>query len=102
MYFWLRVQENQFKLANMAASGSQFSWPCKTLCIWELFRMTNNRNDNNSWFLLIAVCGTDDTPLMGTGCVDDGKDVQHVCGQCGVLFDVCYPIGADYIEPMNN
>jgi hypothetical protein len=39
---------------------------------------------------------------MGTGCVDDGKDVQHVCGQCGVLFDVCYPIGASYIEPMNN
>lgn len=53
-------------------------------------------------FLLSAVCGTDDTPLMGTGCVDDGKDVQHVCGQCGVLFDVCYPIGASYIEPMNN
>merc|ERR1712203_262503 len=49
-----------------------------------------------------AVCGTDDTPLMGTGCVDDGNDVLHVCGQCGVLFDVCYPIGADYIEPMNN
>merc|ERR1712238_52012 len=46
--------------------------------------------------------GTDATPLMGTGCVDDGKDVQHVCGQCGVLFDVCYPIGASYIEPMNN
>ena len=51
---------------------------------------------------LSAVCGTDDTPLMGTGCVDDGNDVLHVCGQCGVLFDVCYPIGADYIEPMNN
>ena len=39
---------------------------------------------------------------MGTGCVDDGNDVLHVCGQCGVLFDVCYPIGADYIEPMND
>merc|ERR1711936_897930 len=38
-----------------------------------------------------AVCGTDDTPLMGTGCVDDGNDVLKVCGQCGILFDVCYP-----------
>ena len=45
-----------------------------------------------------AVCGTDDTPLMGTGCVDDGKDVLHVCGQCGILFDVCYPIGTSYVE----
>jgi len=44
-----------------------------------------------------AVCGTDDTPLMGTGCVDDGNDVLKVCGQCGILFDVCYPIGAGYI-----
>ena len=36
-YFWLRVQENQFKLANMVASGSQFSWPCKALggCVYE-------------------------------------------------------------------
>jgi len=45
-----------------------------------------------------AVCGTDDTPLMGTGCVDDGKDVLTVCGQCGILFDTCYPIGAGYIS----
>merc|ERR1719369_82232 len=42
-------------------------------------------------------CGTDNTPLMGTGCVDDGNDVLTVCGQCGILFDTCYPIGADYI-----
>merc|ERR1712141_333979 len=47
-----------------------------------------------------VVCGTDDTPLMGTGCVDDGNDVLTVCGQCGVLFDVVYPIGTGYIaEP---
>jgi len=47
-----------------------------------------------------AVCGTDDTPLMGTGCVNDGKDVLTVCGQCGILFDVCYPIGTGYVaEP---
>ena len=43
-------------------------------------------------------CGTDNTPLMGTGCVDDGKDVVTVCGQCGVLFDTCYPIGAAYVK----
>ena len=108
-YFWLRVQENQFKLANMVASGSQFSWPCKALggCVyegyleWQIIGMTIII-DFYYQFLLPAVCGTDDTPLMGTGCVDDGNDVLHVCGQCGVLFDVCYPIGADYIEPMNN
>ena len=99
MCFWLTVQENQIKLANTASSGSQFSQPWEVVCMGAI---ENNRNDNNSWFLLPAVCGTDDTPLMGTGCVDDGNDVLHVCGQCGVLFDVCYPIGADYIEPMNN
>merc|ERR1711997_717417 len=43
-------------------------------------------------------CGTDNTPLMGTGCVDDGNDVLTVCGQCGVLFDTCYPIGAAYVK----
>jgi cathepsin L len=43
-------------------------------------------------------CGTDSTPLMGTGCVDDGNDVLKVCGQCGILFDVCYPIGSAYIQ----
>merc|ERR1712038_831517 len=42
-------------------------------------------------------CGTDNTPLMGTGCEDDGNDVLTVCGQCAILFDVCYPIGTDYI-----
>jgi len=41
-------------------------------------------------------CGTDNSPLMGTGCVNDGKDIITVCGQCAVLFDVCYPIGVDY------
>lgn len=43
-------------------------------------------------------CGTNNTPLMGSGCVDDGNDVVTVCGQCGVLFDVLYPIGSDYIQ----
>jgi len=43
-------------------------------------------------------CGTDNTPLMGTGCVNDGNDVLTVCGQCAILFDVCYPIGVDYIQ----
>merc|ERR1712110_759126 len=40
-------------------------------------------------------CGTDSKPLDGTGCVNGpGSDVQHVCGQCGVLFDTSYPLGA--------
>ena len=40
-----------------------------------------------------AVCGTDSTPMMGTGCDGDGNSVQKVCGQCGILFDNSYPIG---------
>nr|ACO15154.1 Cathepsin K precursor [Caligus clemensi] len=39
-------------------------------------------------------CGFDATPLNGTGCVNDGNDVQHVCGNFGVLFDSSYPLGA--------
>ena len=34
---------------------------------------------------------------MGTACENDGNDELHVCGQCGVLFDVVYPIGVDYV-----
>jgi len=43
-------------------------------------------------------CGTDSTPLMGTACENDGNDELTVCGQCGVLFDVVYPIGVDYVQ----
>merc|ERR1712215_316607 len=42
-----------------------------------------------------AQCGTDSSPMDGTACVGGpGNDEQHVCGQCGVLFDVSYPLGA--------
>jgi len=42
-----------------------------------------------------AECGTDSSPLMGTGCEGGpGSDAQHVCGQCGLLFDASYPLGA--------
>jgi hypothetical protein len=45
-------------------------------------------------------CGTDSTPLDGTACVGGpGSDSQHVCGQCGVLFDVSYPLGAHAMNP---
>jgi len=41
------------------------------------------------------MCGTDSTPMQGTACVDGpGTDTQHVCGQCGMLYDVSYPLGA--------
>merc|ERR1712179_428866 len=37
-----------------------------------------------------AECGTDSSPLSGTGCAGGpGSDVEHVCGQCGMLFDAC-------------
>jgi len=43
-----------------------------------------------------AQCGTDTSPLDGTACEGGpGNDVQHVCGQCGVLFDISFPLGAD-------
>lgn len=42
-------------------------------------------------------CGTNYSPLSGTACVDDGVEEQHVCGQCGILFDTNYPIGAERI-----
>lgn len=37
-------------------------------------------------------CGTDLHPSEGTGC-SGGPATQHVCGQCGLLFDVSYPLG---------
>jgi cathepsin L len=44
-------------------------------------------------------CGTDSSPLMGTGCEGGpGNDVQHVCGQCGMLFDASYPLGAESVH----
>ena len=45
-------------------------------------------------------CGTDSTPMQGTACVDGpGTDTQHVCGQCGMLFDMSYPLGQ---SPLSN
>jgi len=42
-----------------------------------------------------AQCGTDSTPMDGTACAGGpGNDEQHVCGECGVLFDTSYPLGA--------
>jgi len=40
-------------------------------------------------------CGMNPSPLIGTGC-KDGPPGQHVCGQCGVLFDVSYPLGVKW------
>lgn len=41
-----------------------------------------------------ARCGVNSTPLSGVACVNDGQESQNVCGICGLLFDVSYPIGA--------
>merc|ERR1711935_23820 len=48
-----------------------------------------------------AECGTDSSPLSGTGCMGGpDSDEQHVCGQCGILFDTSYPLGAqDFATP---
>merc|ERR1712002_13490 len=46
-----------------------------------------------------AECGINSTPMDGTACVGGpGNDVQTVCGQCGVLFDVSYPLGAHAVN----
>lgn len=37
-------------------------------------------------------CSLDISPLDGTGC-DGGPGTLKVCGSCGVLYDVSYPIG---------
>ena len=40
-------------------------------------------------------CGTDSTPMDGTACVGGpGTDQQHVCGMCGILYDMSFPLGA--------
>ena len=39
-----------------------------------------------------AYCGLDIKPLDGTGCTG-GPGTLEVCGSCGVLWDVSYPIG---------
>jgi len=46
-------------------------------------------------------CGTDSTPMDGTACQNGpGTDSQHVCGMCGILYDMSYPLGAkDWGQP---
>jgi cathepsin L len=38
-----------------------------------------------------TVCGTDTTPQDGTGC-NGGPATVTVCGTCGILYDVSYPV----------
>jgi len=40
---------------------------------------------------MTPTCGWDTNPSMGTGC-QGGPAEQYVCGECGLLFDVSYPI----------
>jgi len=40
-----------------------------------------------------AQCGTNTTPLDGSGCADGGVESVHVCGMCAVLSDNSYPVG---------
>ena len=49
------------------------------------------------WHFTVPDC----SPMDGTACVGGpGNDEQHVCGQCGVLFDTSYPLGAhDFAMP---
>jgi len=38
-------------------------------------------------------CGTDTSPQDGTGC-NGGPSTVTVCGTCGILYDVTYPVVA--------
>jgi len=40
-------------------------------------------------------CGTDLSPLDGTGCKGGPSSVK-VCGMCGTLYDASYPVGARF------
>ena len=43
------------------------------------------------------MCGTDKTPWDGVACKGDTQP-EHVCGQCAILYDTCYPDGAHVIN----
>merc|ERR1711874_281997 len=43
-------------------------------------------------------CGTDYSPLDGSGCVDGGVESVHVCGTCAVLSDNSYPLGVHFLK----
>merc|ERR1711970_314324 len=46
-----------------------------------------------------AQCGVNTTPMDGSACVGGpNNDEQTVCGQCGVLSDVSYPLGVHDIK----
>merc|ERR1712116_19592 len=79
---------------------------------WQLYGSDPSHGDywlvRNSWGKLWGehgyirlqreaelTCGTDSTPMDGTACVGGpGTDEQHVCGMCGILYDMSYPLGA--------
>lgn len=42
-------------------------------------------------------CGLDVTPADGVACEDNMPAQQKVCGTCGILFDVTYPVGAKVV-----
>eukprot|EP00747_Dinoflagellata_sp_TGD_P179457 gnl/TRDRNA2_/TRDRNA2_30284_c0_seq1.p1 gnl/TRDRNA2_/TRDRNA2_30284_c0~~gnl/TRDRNA2_/TRDRNA2_30284_c0_seq1.p1 ORF type:complete len:378 (-),score=64.69 gnl/TRDRNA2_/TRDRNA2_30284_c0_seq1:46-1179(-) len=48
-----------------------------------------------------AKCGVDPNPQDGTGCAG-GAPTQTVCGECGILFDVSYPVGAALARHKHN
>jgi len=39
-------------------------------------------------------CGVDDEPLWGYGCKANPADNVTACGECGILSDSAYPVGA--------
>lgn len=44
-------------------------------------------------------CGWDHDPAKGVGCKHGPKKLW-VCGECGVLSDVVYPVGTQVVHPM--
>lgn len=38
-------------------------------------------------------CGYDNTPLNGNACKGNNTR-EYVCGECGIIYDVSYPVGA--------
>jgi len=59
--------------------------------------------DGNAGFIKLRrrsepMCGTDYSPLDGSGCVDGGVDSVYVCGTCAVLSGNSYPIGTQFLK----
>merc|ERR1712080_743470 len=98
--------------ASSTAAATAPTSPSTTPCSWwdTVLTTSSSETAGDHWgeggYIRLArdataQCGTDSSPMDGTACEGGpGNDEQHVCGQCGVLFDCSWPLGAhEFQEP---